>query len=56
MQSIEGSKKMATSDLRLVIVPCRAELDVLMVFRITESKLRCLIETAHDVIQIIKEG
>jgi hypothetical protein len=84
MQSIEGSKNIATSDLcekfkyskpviwqeyrplkfqltepnivHLVIVPCRTELDVLMIFRIPESELCGFVKAIYDVIYIIKEG
>lgn len=49
--------QLTKSDIvHFVVVPCRAKLDILMIFRIPESKLRCLIKATDNVIQVIKEG
>ena len=82
MQFTEGSKNIATSDLRgqwiqarnkkysasyeplqlqlsktdivlLISVSSRAKLDILEIFRISESELRRLVETLHNMLQII---
>jgi hypothetical protein len=42
--------------VHLVIVPCRTELDVLMIFRIPESELCGFVKAIYDVIYIIEEG